>query len=205
MQIKSYWTLLTTPGYLCSNYTNEHLTFHHKINFLEFYFISMSSIYNQWMFSISWNGIFFACSGSRAMALEPFLLNPSTPVLCGYSFNEQRSIAMGMLAVHGLLKSVSFCPRQGHWMTLLNLCPLFLEILSRPWIQLFQRVESSESRLQQLCSVCWGGDPLVSFRKMKKGKRQGIHLISMPLWPLFVSQVAFQVAPRVHHTFLLRL
>lgn len=117
---------------------------------------------------LKWN--FFACSGRRAVASEPFFLNPSTPALCGYSFNEQRSIAMGMLAVRGPLKSVSFCPRQGHWMTLLNLCPLFLEILSRPRIQLFQRAESSESRLQQLCSVCWGRDPLVSFRKMKKAR-----------------------------------
>lgn len=62
------------------------------------------------------------------MASEAFFKKPSTPMLCCYVFNEQGSIAVGISAVCGLLKWVSFCPGWGHWMTLLNLCPLFLEI-----------------------------------------------------------------------------
>lgn len=110
---------------------------------------------------------FFACSGTRVVASEPFFKNH--PRLCSaiIPLMSRGQLLWGYWQ-SGPPKSVSFCPGQGHRMTWLSLCPFFLEILSRHQLPLFPRAESSESRPQQLCSVCWDGDPPVSFRKMRK-------------------------------------
>lgn len=44
---------------------------------------------------------------------------------------------MGISTVCGMLKSFSFYPEMGHWMSLLNLWPLFLKDYFKEQTQLF--------------------------------------------------------------------
>lgn len=104
-------------------------------------------------------------------------------------FNEQRSIALGVLTVCDMLKSYL-----GHWMSLLNLWPLFLKLVPR-----------SLERVSPHCSPGQHGELLPAHAEKCKGKCTAVCQIFVAGCCLFVAHIAFQVVPCVSHAFPLRL
>ena len=139
---------------------------------------------------------------NQGKASEPLKRNKISHQLLHYcSFDEHRSIALGILTVCDMLKSFSFYPEMDHGMRLLNLWTLFLIMVSRNRCNCFQQ----QSSLEKWCP----GDSVppqvierlpASFRKVKE-PWGGIDLVFLPL-SLFVSHVAFQTVQRINHSFI---
>lgn len=92
------------------------------------------------------------------------------------------------LAICGMLKSFSFYPEMGHWMSFLDLWPLSLKTISRNAFleTLFLEAEFSwGSEPPQLCRLLWG----CIFRlhsESAKSRWEGIYLIFISLLLLFI-------------------
>lgn len=177
------------------------LLFFTKLNFQNLS-ILMSTLYNPQMSLIPLYDMILSSLRNQGKASEPLKRNKiSHQLLHCCSFDEQRSIALGILTVCDMLKSFSFYPEMDHGMRLLNLWTLFLKTVSRNRCNCFQQ----QSSLEKWCPGDSAPPQVIerlpaSFRKVKE-PWEGIDLVFLPL-SLFVSHIAFQTVPRVNHSFI---
>ena len=120
------------------------LLFFTKLNFQNLS-ILMSTLYNPQISLIPLHDMILSSLRNQGKASEPLKRNKISHQLLHYcSFDEHRSIALGILTVCDMLKSFSFYPEMDHGMRLLNLWTLFLKMLSRNRCNCFQQQSSLE-------------------------------------------------------------